>query len=340
MTVDDENSVYVGGLPYESTEDSVQRAFEIYGTVIAVKIVNDREIGGKCYGFVTFNNPRAAVNAIKDMDGRTIGGRIVRVNEVKSKSSRATFTRDNRFRDRDRDRERDRDKDEDRERYRDRTRDTDRDRDRDRDQDMRFRSRIGGTRYISPAREQKPSPTLYSTRKRTLHERGRSPRGRSPSGSSSDRKRNVSPTPPPKRSERVQTDDNSSRQRATSISKEKDLKKVKELDEANQRFDELKNEIERMEQESDKKSLHISDLHKKTQKLEESIAATKKTIRQRETRLRKLQNCFLQIRDYTEKLKSSEEELQSLVDASILDLNGVEDRGNEDWHSSHANGIF
>jgi len=154
MTVDDENSVYVGGLPYDSTEDSIQRAFEIYGTIIAVKIVNDREFGGKCYGFVTFTNPRAAVNAINDMDGREIGGRTVRVNEVKSKSSRATFARDNSFRDRVRDRDRDRnrdrereDRDEDREqqreRVRDRARDTDRDSDLDRDRESRFRNRIG-----------------------------------------------------------------------------------------------------------------------------------------------------------------------------------------------------
>jgi len=40
MTVDDENSVYVGGLPYDSTEDSIQRAFEIYGTIIAVKALS------------------------------------------------------------------------------------------------------------------------------------------------------------------------------------------------------------------------------------------------------------------------------------------------------------
>lgn len=70
-------------------------------------IVNDREFGGKCYGFVTFTNTRAIVKAINDMDGKAIGGRTIRVNEVKSKSSRATFARENHFRDRIRDRDRD-----------------------------------------------------------------------------------------------------------------------------------------------------------------------------------------------------------------------------------------
>ncbi|GLJ30268.1 hypothetical protein SUGI_0598680 [Cryptomeria japonica] len=334
MTVDDENSVYVGGLPYDSTEDSVRRAFEIYGTVIAVKslmIVNDRDFGGKCYGFVTFTNPRAAVNAIKDMDGRVIGGRIVRVNEVKSKSSRTSFTRDNHFRDLDRDRdsrERERNKDGDRERYRDRARDTDRDRDwdedwdQDRDRDLRLRNRTGASRYISSPIKRKLSPTnINSTRKRILHERDSSPRGRSLSGgSTSDKKQDVSLSPSPKRAERsMRAAENSNRQRVK-----------EELEKAIKKHDDLKHEIARMEEESDKKSLLISEMHKKSQKLEESIALVRKATLQRETQFRKMQSCFLQIKDYTEKLKSSEEELQSLVDASILDMSGLEDRCNED----------
>lgn len=351
MTVDDENSVYVGGLPYDSTEDSIQRAFEIYGTIIAVKIVNDREFGGKCYGFVTFTNPRAAVNAINDMDGREIGGRTVRVNEVKSKSSRATFARDNSFRDRVRDRDRDRnrdrereDRDEDREqqreRVRDRARDTDRDSDLDRDRDSRFRNRIGTARRISSPRDQKPSPrNLNSTVRRSVRERGRSPRGRSYSGSSSDKKRNASLSPSPKRYERLKIDENSSKQKLTSTLKEKDLEKVKEeLDEAIQRRDEIKHEVAIMEEESYKKQLFMSEMQKKSQKLEESLAIARKTALQRRKQLKKLQNCFLQFKDYSEKLKSCEQELQLLVDASVLELNGLDDGGDEDGHTANANG--
>lgn len=362
MTVDDENSVYVGGLPYDSTEDSIQRAFEIYGTIIAVKIVNDREFGGKCYGFVTFTNPRAAVNAINDMDGKAIGGRTVRVNEVKSKSSRATFSRENHFRDRIRDRDRDReredrdedreplrervrDRDEDREqrreRIRDRARDTDRDSDLDRDREPRFRNRIGTARRISSPRDQKPSPrNLNSTVRRSLRERGgRSPRGRSYSGSSSDKKRNASESPSPKRYERLKIDENSSKQKLTSILKEKDLEKVKEeLDEAVQRRDELKHEVARMEEESYNKELFMSEMQKKSQKLEESIAIARRTASQRRKQLKKLQNCFIQFKDYSEKLKSCEQEIQLLVDASVLELNGLDDGGDEDGHTANANG--
>lgn len=38
--------------------------------VFYMQIINDREVGGKCYGFVTFTNPRSAIDAINDMNGR------------------------------------------------------------------------------------------------------------------------------------------------------------------------------------------------------------------------------------------------------------------------------
>ena len=38
MTVDDENSVYVGNLPYDATEDSTQSVFDLYAQIIAFKI--------------------------------------------------------------------------------------------------------------------------------------------------------------------------------------------------------------------------------------------------------------------------------------------------------------
>ncbi|KAL2929379.1 Zinc finger CCCH domain-containing protein 25 [Bienertia sinuspersici] len=85
MTIDDEKSIYVGGIPYDCTESQLRRSFDLYGSVVAVKIINDRGVGGKCYGFVTFKNPRSAMEAISEMDGRTIGGRVVRVNEVKTR---------------------------------------------------------------------------------------------------------------------------------------------------------------------------------------------------------------------------------------------------------------
>lgn len=39
MTLDDESSVYVGGLPYDATEDSLRKTFSRYGSVVAVKVL-------------------------------------------------------------------------------------------------------------------------------------------------------------------------------------------------------------------------------------------------------------------------------------------------------------
>ncbi|CAL5339363.1 unnamed protein product [Camellia sinensis] len=133
MTIDDDNSVYVGGLPYDATEDSIRRVFDLYGHVVAVKVINDRGVGGKCYGFVTFTNPRSAVDAINDMNGRTIDGRVVRVNEVKTRGGRSNVSRESFRRNSDkgdRDRSRDRDRDYDHDRNRDQSRDCDQDRER------------------------------------------------------------------------------------------------------------------------------------------------------------------------------------------------------------------
>ncbi|KAL0554195.1 hypothetical protein IC582_008112 [Cucumis melo] len=64
-------------------KDSFHIIFNLYNAIVVVKIIKDRSTKGKCYGFVTFTNPQSTIDAIKDMDGRTIEGRVVRVNGVK-----------------------------------------------------------------------------------------------------------------------------------------------------------------------------------------------------------------------------------------------------------------
>eukprot|EP01018_Ginkgo_biloba_P002249 Gb_19510 [translate_table: standard] len=137
----------------------------------------------------------------------------------------------------------------------------------------------------------------------------------------------------------MQIDENSSRQKMTSTSKDRDLNKVREdLDKAIQNRDELKHKVARLEEESDRKQISVSDLQKKSQRLEESLAVARMTSLQRQMQLRKLQNCFLQVKDYSEKLKSSEQELKLLVDASVLEMNGLDDGADEDRYPTHANG--
>ncbi|KAJ6355611.1 hypothetical protein OIU77_006071 [Salix suchowensis] len=110
MTIDDERSIYIGGLPYNASEDTLRRVFNLYGSIVAVKIINNNGPRGKCYGFVTFRNPRSVIDAINDMNGKTIDRRVVKK--------------------RDRERGRDRDYDHDRDKHQqwhgDRSRERDR----------------------------------------------------------------------------------------------------------------------------------------------------------------------------------------------------------------------
>lgn len=39
MTVDDESSIYVGGLPYSATEETLRRVFDVYGAVVGIKVL-------------------------------------------------------------------------------------------------------------------------------------------------------------------------------------------------------------------------------------------------------------------------------------------------------------
>lgn len=88
--MDDANSLYVGGLSYESNEESLREVFRAYGEIVAVKIIYDRDSReSRGFGFVTFTNSRAAVTAIHNVDGAQIEGRTVRVNEVRKNLQRA-----------------------------------------------------------------------------------------------------------------------------------------------------------------------------------------------------------------------------------------------------------
>ncbi|URE17483.1 hypothetical protein MUK42_17717 [Musa troglodytarum] len=60
----------------------------------------------------------------------------------------------------------------------------------------------------------------------------------------------------------------------------------------------------------EEKQQFVSDLHKKSQKLEDALAAAKKLTSQRHSMLLQLRACFIRAQDFAERLKSSEQELQ------------------------------
>lgn len=83
--------LYVGNLSWSATESEVRAAFEAYGTVTSVNLVEDRETGrARGFGFVEMDDA-GAEEAIRNLDGREFGGRNLKVNEAKPREQRSRW---------------------------------------------------------------------------------------------------------------------------------------------------------------------------------------------------------------------------------------------------------
>ena len=81
-------NIYVGNLPWSATEEDVRAAFEAFGEVISVKLINDRETGRpRGFGFVEMED-QGALEAIESLDGSDFGGRNLKVNEARPRPER------------------------------------------------------------------------------------------------------------------------------------------------------------------------------------------------------------------------------------------------------------
>jgi RNA recognition motif-containing protein len=78
--------LFVGGLSWNTSDAGLRDAFDAHGDVTDAKVVLDRETGrSRGFGFVTFSDPSAADAAIRALDGSTLDGRTIRVNEAENK---------------------------------------------------------------------------------------------------------------------------------------------------------------------------------------------------------------------------------------------------------------
>ena len=81
--------LYVGNLPYNTTEDDLRNLFSQYGAVDSVAVITDRETGrSKGFGFVEFGNDTEARSAIQALSGQEYGGRALTVNAAKPREPR------------------------------------------------------------------------------------------------------------------------------------------------------------------------------------------------------------------------------------------------------------
>lgn len=78
--------LYVGNIPYTSTEEEMRTLFQQAGTVQSVYLPTDRQSGQpRGFGFVEMSTDEEAENAIRMFDGYSMGGRQIRVNQARER---------------------------------------------------------------------------------------------------------------------------------------------------------------------------------------------------------------------------------------------------------------
>ncbi len=86
------NKLYVGGLPYTTTEAGLEDLFSEHGTVESVKVITDRKTGrSKGFGFVEMGSQAEAEAAIEKLNNFELEGRTLVVNEAKPRERRGSF---------------------------------------------------------------------------------------------------------------------------------------------------------------------------------------------------------------------------------------------------------
>jgi RNA recognition motif-containing protein len=83
------NKLYVGGIPYRTTEDELRTAFEEAGTVTSVSIISDRMTGrSRGFGFVEMADEAQAQAAVDRWDGKEMDGRMLSVSFARPQGDR------------------------------------------------------------------------------------------------------------------------------------------------------------------------------------------------------------------------------------------------------------
>ena len=83
------NKLYVGNLPYAFRDHDLEQAFGPYGQVTSAKVMMERDTGrSKGFGFVEMGSDAEAQQAIAGMNGQSLGGRSLVVNEARPMEAR------------------------------------------------------------------------------------------------------------------------------------------------------------------------------------------------------------------------------------------------------------
>ena len=81
--------LYVGGLPYSTTDVELKEAFSKAGTVVSAVVIVDKMSGrSKGFGFVEMSSDEEAQKGVELMNGKDFGGRTLTVNEARPMEER------------------------------------------------------------------------------------------------------------------------------------------------------------------------------------------------------------------------------------------------------------
>ena len=84
------SKLYVGNLPYSANQQTLEDVFGKCGTVESVNVIMNRDTGqSKGFGFVEMSSSAEAQKAIQEINGSSIDGREVKVNEAKPQEKRS-----------------------------------------------------------------------------------------------------------------------------------------------------------------------------------------------------------------------------------------------------------
>ncbi len=82
------SKLYIGNLSFQTNEADLREAFGAFGTLTDVFIATDRETGRpRGFAFVTYSTAEESQKAAEQMNGASLGGRALTVNEAKPKES-------------------------------------------------------------------------------------------------------------------------------------------------------------------------------------------------------------------------------------------------------------
>ena len=84
--------LFVGGLAWATTDDSLKTLFSQVGQVVSATVISDKFSGrSKGFGFVEMSTDEEAANAVKQLNGADLDGRNIIVNEARPKPEGGDF---------------------------------------------------------------------------------------------------------------------------------------------------------------------------------------------------------------------------------------------------------